>query len=185
MGFLLEALDQERFDIQRDVVKNERRQSYENTPYGQAQLLLQSSVFPFPHPYNWPVIGSQEDLDSASLEDVKKFFRKYYAPSNASLALAGDFDKDEALKLINHYFEDLAPGPAIDRIGRMNSSLRGNVSLTLSDRVQLPRLYLVWPSCPSFDENEGPLDILATILADGRSSRLYRTLVYELSLIHI
>ena len=92
MGFLLDALDQKRFDIQRDVVKNERRQSYENRPYGSSYLLLQPALFPPPHPYNWPTIGSQEDLDAASLDDVKGFFSRFYGPSNASLAIAGDFD---------------------------------------------------------------------------------------------
>ena len=179
MGFLLEALDQGRFDIQRDVVKNERRQSYENRPYGLAQLLLQPAMFPSPHPYNWPVIGSQDDLDSASLDDIKAFFRRFYAPSNASLALAGDFDIDEAKRLIELYFGDIAPGPAINRVGRMDSSLRGEVRLTISDKVQLPRLYLVWPSCPMFDEDEAPLDIVATVLGDGKSSRLYKSLVYD------
>ena len=179
MGFLLDALDQERFDIQRDVVKNERRQSYENRPYGQAQLLLQPAIFPPPHPYSWPVIGSQQDLESASLEDVKDFFRRYYAPSNASLAVAGDFDRDEAVRLIELYFGDVAPGPTVNRVGRMDSSLRGEVRMTVRDRVQLPKLYLVWPSCPAFDQDEAPLDVLATVLADGKSSRLYRKLVYE------
>ena len=96
MGFLLEALDQERLDLQRDVVKNERRQSYENRPYGKAHLAMETAVFPAPHPYNWPVIGSQEDLNAASLDDVQNFFRNYYVPSNASLSIAGDFDPDEA-----------------------------------------------------------------------------------------
>jgi zinc protease len=179
MGFLLDALDQERFDIQRDIVKNERRQSYENRPYGLAQLLLQPAIFPSPHPYSWPVIGSQQDLDSASLEDVKDFFRRYYSPSNASLAIAGDFERDEAVRLIELYFGGVAPGPAVNRVGRMDSPLTGEVRLTVSDMVQLPRLYLVWPSRPTFDQDEPPLDMLATILGDGKSSRLYRTLVYE------
>ena len=99
MGFLLEALDQQRFDIQRDVVKNERRQSYENRPYGMAHLYLEEALFPLPHPYHWSTIGSPEDLDAASLEDIKTFFRRFYAPSNSSLAIAGDFDRDQALAL--------------------------------------------------------------------------------------
>ena len=134
MGYLLDALDQKRFDVQRDVVKNERRQSYENRPYGMAHLLIQSAVFPSPHPYSWPVIGSMEDLDAAELEDVRAFFRKYYAPSNASLAIAGDFDPGEARRLIERYFGGLPPGPPISRLGRMESDLRGMVSLSM--RVQ-------------------------------------------------
>ena len=179
MGFLLDALDQDRFDIQRDVVKNERRQSYENRPYGMSHLVLQPAVFPAPHPYSWPTIGSQEDLDAALLEDIKDFFRRHYAPSNASLAIAGDFDGEEAKRLIELYFGDIPPGPAITRVGRMDSSLTGEVSLTMRDKVQMPRLYLVWPGCPGFDRDEAPLEVLAAVLADGKSSRLFRSLVYE------
>ena len=179
MGFLLDALDQKAFDIQRDVVKNERRQSYENRPYGMAYLTLQPTVFPPPHPYNWPTIGSQEDLDAADLEDIKNFFRKFYAPSNASIAVAGDIDPDNTRRLIERYFDDLPPGPPINRVRRMDSELNGSVSLLLRDRVQLSRLYLVWPTGPAFDEQEPALEILSAILGDGKSSRLYRSLVYD------
>ena len=179
MGFLLDALDQSRFDIQRDVVKNERRQSYENRPYGMAYLALQPAVYPSPHPYSWPTIGSQEDLEAASLEDVKDFFRLYYAPSNASIVIAGDIDPEEARNSVERYFGDIAPGPPITRLGRMDSDLRGEVTLTMRDKVQLPRLYLVWPTVPLFDPDEAPLDVLAMVLGDGKSSRLSRILVYE------
>ncbi len=179
MGFLLDALDQKAFDIQRDVVKNERRQSYENRPYGMAYLTLQPTVFPPPHPYNWPTIGSQEDLDAADLEDIKNFFRKFYAPSNASIAVAGDIDPDSTRRLIERYFGDLPPGPPINRVRRMDSELNGSVSLVLRDRVQLSRLYLVWPTAPAFDEHQPALEVLSAILGDGKSSRLYRSLVYD------
>ena len=179
MGFLLDALDQKRFEIQRDVVKNERRQSYENRPYGMANMLLQPAVFPAPHPYNWTTIGSMEDLDAAELDDIKAFFRKYYAPSNASLAIVGDFNPDDVKQMVERYFGDLPPGAAINRVGRMDSELGGQVSLTMRDKVQLPRLYLVWPTVPQFSMGQPPLDILSIILGDGKSSRLYRSLVYE------
>ncbi len=179
MGFLLDALDQQRFDIQRDVVKNERRQSYENRPYGMAHMLLQPAVFPSPHPYSWTTIGSPEDLDNASLEDVKAFFQKFYAPSNASLAIVGDIDADAVKRMVERYFGDLPPGPSVNRLGRMDSSLRGQVSLTMRDSVQLPRLYLVWPSGPAFLGEQAQLDILSVILGDGKSARLYKKLVYE------
>ena len=179
MGFLLDALDQKAFDIQRDVVKNERRQSYENRPYGMAYLTLQPTVFPAPHPYNWPTIGSQEDLDAAELDDVKDFFRRFYAPSNASIAIAGDIDPDGTRRLVERYFGDLPPGPPINRIRRMDSELKGMASLVLRDRVQLPRLYLVWPTAPAFDDEQPALEVLSAILGDGKSSRLYRSLVYE------
>ena len=179
MGFLLEALDQERLDLQRDVVKNERRQSYENRPYGMAYLLLQPALFPAPHPYSWPTIGSQEDLDAASLDDVKSFFRRFYSPSNATISIAGDIDPDETRALVERYFGEIPPTPAVNRIGRMASPLSSETRLDFHDKVQLPRLYLVWPSTPVFDVDEAPLDVLGTVLADGKSSRLYRTLVYE------
>ena len=179
MGFLLEALDQQRFDIQRDVVKNERRQSYENRPYGMAYWNIQSALYPMPHPYHWMTIGSQEDLDAASLEDVKDFFRRYYSPSNASLAIAGDFQRDQTMELVNRYFGELAPGPYLPRKGRMDSALAGRVELEMRDRVTLPRLYISWPTPPDFDEDDAPLELLQAVLSDGLSSRLYRSLVYE------
>ena len=131
MGFLLDALDQERFDLQRDVVKNERRQSYENRPYGMAHLHLQEALFPKPHPYNWPTIGSQEDLDAASLEDVMDFFKKYYSPSNASIAIAGDIDPDRVYDQVTKYFGGLEPAPSLERSGRMDSLLSGQTSIEL------------------------------------------------------
>ena len=179
MGFLLDALDQRRFDIQRDVVKNERRQSYENRPYGMAHWHLQETLFPMPHPYHWMTIGSQEDLDAASLEDVKDFFRRFYGPSNSSIAIAGDFDRDQALELVNRYFGDLPPGPPLRRIGRFDSALTGRVELQMRDRVLLPRLYIAWPTPPDLSPDDPALELLSCILADGLSSRLHRTLVYE------
>ena len=179
MGFLLDALDQQRFEIQRDVVKNERRQSYENRPYGMAQWNIQEAVFPLPHPYHWMTIGSQEDLDAASLDDIKDFFRRFYSPSNASLAIAGDIDRDATLEMVNRYFGDLPPGPPVRRIGRFDSGLAGRVELEMRDKVSLPRLYIVWPALPDNDPDEGPLELMRAILADGQSSRLYRSLVYE------
>lgn len=179
MGFLLDALDQQRFEVQRDVVKNERRQSYENRPYGMAQWNIQEAVFPLPHPYHWMTIGSQEDLDAASLDDIKDFFRRFYSPSNASLSIAGDIKRDETLEMVNRYFGDLPPGPPVRRIGRFDSGLGGRVELEMRDKVSLPRLYIVWPALPDNDPDEGALEMLRAVLADGQSSRLYRSLVYD------
>ena len=179
MGFLLDALDQQRFDVQRDVVKNERRQSYENRPYGMASWYIQEALFPMPHPYHWMTIGSQEDLDAATLEDTKSFFRRFYSPSNASLAITGDFQHDQALELVDRYFGDLSPGPALPRMGRHDSALAGRVELEMRDRVSLPRVYITWPTPPAFEPDDAPLDMLQAILADGLSSRLHRALVYE------
>ena len=179
MGYLLEALTDRKLDIQRDVVKNERRQNYENRPYGMAHMILQPAMFPAPHPYNWPTIGSPEDLDNASLDDVKSFFRRFYTPNNASLAIVGDFDPDDARSLVEKYFADIPPGPHVERPLRMDSSLSGAVDIASYDRVQLPRLYMTWPTVPAFSDEQPALDILAAVLGDGRSSRMYRSLVYE------
>ena len=179
MGFLLDALDQRRLDIQRDVVKNERRQSYENRPYGLAGIDLQAATYPSPHPYHWPVIGFMEDLDAAALEDAHAFYRRYYVPSNASLAIAGDFDTGVARGLVERYFADLPPGGANPKQAPMESPLQASVGLTLYDRVTLPRCYLVWPSVPRFHRDEAALSVLASILGDGKSSRLHQRLVYE------
>ena len=179
MGFLLEAIDQKRVDTEREIVKNERRQSYENRTYGQAQLELQPLIFPTPHPYSWPVIGSQTDLNAASLEDVKSFYRKFYSPSNACLTIAGKYDKNETIDLINKYFGNLTTAQPIERIHKIASSLSGEVYLQLFDSVQLPKLYLVWPSPAMFDYSEAPLDLLASVLGEGKSSRLHKLLVRE------
>jgi len=179
MGFLLEALDENRFNLQRDVVKNERRQSYENRPYGMSYLKIQEALFPPPHPYNWPTIGSQEDLDNASVDDVKEFFRNFYHPSNASLSIVGDVEPQSVFKLVEKYFGDIEPGPSIERLSTQTSTLRGETNLILEDNIQLPRLYLAWPVPEDFTREQAALDILSVILADGRSSRLERKLLYE------
>ena len=179
MGYLLDALDQQRFDVQRDVVKNERRQTYENRPYGMAHWHIQEALFPLPHPYNWMTIGSQEDLDAASLDDVKDFFRRFYAPSNSSLAIAGDIDMGQTLELVNRFFGDLPPSAPVQRRGRHDSPLTGRVELEMQDKVSLPRLYIAWPTPPARDLWDAPLDLLRYIMADGLSSRLHRSLVYE------
>ena len=179
MGFLLDGLDQQKFDVQRDVVKNERRQSYENRPYGMAHGHLQSALFPLPHPYHWMTIGSQEDLDSASLDDVKEFFQRFYGPSNASLAIAGDFHAEEALELVSRYFGDLPPGESVPRIGRQDSLLSGRVDIEMRDKVTLPRLYIAWPAPAEGHQDDAPLELYQAIMSDGLSARLHRSLVYE------
>ena len=179
MGFLLDGLDQNKFDVQRDVVKNERRQSYENRPYGMAHWHLQSALYPLPHPYHWMTIGSQEDLDAASLDDVKGFFQRFYGPSNASLAIAGDFRTDEALELVNRYFGDLSPGESVPRIGRQDSLLSGRVDIEMRDKVTLPRLYIAWPAPPEGHPDDAPLELYQAVMSDGLSARLHRSLVYE------
>jgi predicted Zn-dependent peptidase len=179
MGYLLDALDQASFDVEREVVKNERRQSYENRPYGLAGWEIRKALFPPNHPYHWQTIGSQEHLDAASLDDVKDFFRRFYAPNNASLAIAGDIDPAEAKALAEKYFGDLPPAPPLPRIQRWVPQLDGEVRLNLEDRVQLQRLFFAWVGPQRFDPDEAPLSILMSVLNEGRSSRLYRSLVYD------
>ncbi|MDE3074749.1 MAG: insulinase family protein [Chloroflexota bacterium] len=179
MGFLLDALDEARFAVEREVVKNERRQSYENRPYGLASQEIRKALFPPHHPYHWQTIGSQEHLDAASIEDVKAFFSAFYAPNNASLCIGGDIDPEETRRLVERYFGDLAPAPAVARIERWMPELQGEVRLRLEDRVQLQRTYRSWVAPPRFDPDEAPLDVLMSLLGEGRSSRLYRSLVYD------
>ncbi|MEC9140990.1 MAG: pitrilysin family protein [Chloroflexota bacterium] len=179
MGFLLEALDQKRFDIQRDVVKNERRQSYENRPYGIASLELQEAIYARPHPYHWPVIGYMEDLDAASLEDCHAFYRQYYGPANASLAIAGDFEYEDVRHLVEKYFGGLKGGHAVQVAQPLDAPLVAEVDRTLYDNVNSSRCYLVWPGVSRFHPDEAALDVLCDILSDGRSSRMHQTLVYD------
>jgi zinc protease len=179
LATLLDVTTEDKLANQRDVVKNERRQGLENQPYGRWFPLLFEAAYPKGHPYSWPVIGSQEDLTAASLEDVKAFFRTYYTPNNLSLAIAGDFEPAEAKRLIEKYFGDLPPGPALDRPARWISRLDGPRVIEVNDRVSLERVYLGWPTPEYFAPDDSALDIAARILAEGLSSRLAKTLVYE------
>jgi zinc protease len=179
MGFLLDAFDQHSFDTEVDVVRNERRQSYENRPYGLAGQEIRKALFPPNHPYHWQTIGSHEHLEAATLEDVKDFFRRFYAPNNASLAIAGDIDVEETKQLVERYFGDLPPAPPVPRLQRWAPQLGDEVRLELEDSVQLPRIFLAWVGPSRFDADEPALDVLMAILGEGRSSRLYHSLVYE------
>lgn len=179
MGWLLEAMTQDKLDVQRDVVMNERRQSYENRPYGLAWETLLGNLYPLGHPYHHPVIGSMEDLEAASLEDVGRFFRTYYAPSNASLAIAGDVDADRVHDLVRRWFGALPAGPSVPPIEVPSSPPLGERRLVLEDRVQLPRLYLAWRSSPHYTDEDAALELLAAVLAEGKGARLTRRLVYE------
>jgi zinc protease len=178
MGYLLPALTERKFENQRDVVLNERRQSYENRPYGLAGMALSSAMYPSDHPYHWPTIGFTDDLRAASLDDVRDFFKTYYHPANASLSLGGDLEADQAFELAEKYFGDLPAGPKPSAL-RVSASLSGNVTLLLEDRVELPRLYVSWHSPAMFAADDAELDIAADVLAHGKTSRLYKTLVYE------
>jgi len=182
MGFLLDAMTPKTVDLQRDVVKNERRQSYENRPYGLAEIALNEMLFPEGHPYHWPVIGYMEDLSAASYEDVVNFFRAYYAPSNASLVVAGDIDPARTRQLVEKYFSDVKAAPAPKPMSIPGVALTGVQRKVMTDRVQLPRLTLAWLTPRHFEPGDAALDIVADVLAGGKNSRLYKRLVYDLQI---
>ena len=182
MGFLLPEITAEKVDLQRGVVQNERRQSYENRPYGLAEENILKRLYPATHPYSWPVIGSMADLSAATLEDVRNFFRTYYTPNNATLAIAGDVTPADARQLAQKYFGDIPRGPDLTRPTPPPVQLTADVFATLEDRVQTPRVYNAWHTQKAFAPDDAALDVLANVLATGRSSRLYKRLVYELQI---
>lgn len=181
MGRLLPTMDQAKVDLQRDVVKNERREGVDNAPYGKAEETIYAALFPPTHPYSWDVIGSMADLSAASLEDVKNFFRIYYAPNNATLLIAGDFAPDSARALVQRYFGDIPRGPEMPPRPVVPAvTLARDTFLVLEDRVQLPRLYDTWHSVKAFHPDDAALDILAYALAGDKNSRLHKRLVYDM-----
>jgi zinc protease len=179
MGFLLPAMTQERLDNQRDVVKNERRERTDNSPYGHARELLLAMLFPDDHPYSWSVIGSMEDLSAASMEDVSNFFKQYYTPNNASLCIAGDFDPARTKMLVEKYFGTIPAGPPVERLEDWIPDLDGEVRTVAEDDVELARLYYAWHSPAFYAPGDAEMDLLANVLTSGKTSRLYRSLVYE------
>ena len=179
MGYLLDKVDQASLANQQDVVRNERRQSVENRPYGLADEALVQALYPKGHPYYGNIIGSHEDIQAAKLEDVKQFFRQYYAPNNASLAIVGDIDPAQAKALVVKYFATLKRGPAVARPSASTPKIAAERRLTVTARVELPRVYMAWLTPPAFAPGDADAEIAATILGGGRSSRLYKKLVYE------
>jgi zinc protease len=182
MGYLLDTMTPKTVDAQRDVVKNERRQSYENRPYGLAQPTLSEMLYPEGHPYHWPVIGYMPDLTAASHEDVVDFFKKYYAPSNASLVVAGDIDPARTRALVEKWFGDVKRAAPPEPMTIPGAALTSVQKKTLMDRVQLPRLYLAWLTPRHFEPGDAELDVVADVLAGGKNSRLYKRLVYDMQI---
>jgi zinc protease len=178
MGYLLPALTQRKFENQRDVVLNERRQNYENRPYGLASMAMLATLFPGDHPYHWTTIGEIADLRAAKVEEAHEFFSRYYHPANASIALAGDFDADAALALVRSYFEGIPAGPRVEAV-KKTASLDADRRIYLEDRVELPRLYLAWLTPAMYAEGDADLDLATDLLANGKTSRLYKRLVYD------
>jgi zinc protease len=180
MGFLLPALTDAKFANQRDVVLNERRQNYENRPYGLAGMAIVAALFPPDHPYHWLTIGSADDLRAASIDDVRTFFRTYYHPGNASIAIAGDIDPDDAMRLADHYFGEIPGGSRPPKVDiEMPGPMPAEVRLLLEDRVELPRLYLAWHTPALFADGDAEMDLMSDVLTHGKTSRLYRSLVYD------
>ena len=180
MGYLLPALTQEKFETQREVVLNERRQNYENRPYGLVPMALTAALHPPGHPYHWVTIGDPDDLRAAGLDDVKAFFATWYHPANASLAVAGDVRAADAFAEVRRHFEEIPGGPPPPPPAVPDEpDPDGERRLLLVDRVELPRLYLAWRTPPVFAAGDAELDLLAEVLCGGKASRLYQALVRE------
>jgi zinc protease len=180
MGYLLDSMTPKTVDAQRDVVKNERRERIENQPYGTADVVLNEMLFPENHPYHWPVIGYMDDLTAASYDDVVAFFKQYYAPSNASLVVAGDIEPATTRRLIEKWFSDVNPGPRPQPPTIPGVALTSVQKKTITDRVQLPRLYLAWITPPLYAPGDAALDLVSSVLTGGKNSRLYKRLVYDM-----
>ncbi|HEX5704639.1 MAG TPA: pitrilysin family protein [Pyrinomonadaceae bacterium] len=178
MGGLLDAMTMEKLNNQRDVVKNERRQSYENQPYGTAQEKIAAIMYPADHPYHWTTIGSLDDLTAASMEDVKAFFRQYYVPNNASLVIAGDFDTKKARGWVEKYFGPIPRGAAVVRPKPAAPKFDAEIRKSVEDDVPLPRLYMIWHTVPRFAGDDSALSMLGSVLSSGRNSRLQSNLMY-------
>jgi zinc protease len=182
MAYLLDVITPMTVDAQRDVVKNERRQSYENRPYGTADIVLDEMLYPEGHPYHWPVIGYMPDLTAASQDDVVAFFKKFYAPGNASLVVAGDLDTAATRKLVEKWFNEVKAGAPVEPMTIPGVALTGVQRRVITDRVQLPRLYLAWLTPRFMEPGDAALDVTANVLAGGKNSRLYKRLVYEMQI---
>jgi zinc protease len=178
MGHLLGAIDQAKLDEQRGVVENEKRQG-ENEPYGRVYELMQTAVYPKGHPYSWTVIGSMEDLGAASLDDVKEWFKTYYGPQNAVLVVAGDVRAEEVKGKVERYFGDIPPGPPIAKHDAWIAKRTGTHRQSLQDRVPQARVYKVWNTPQWGGPDDDYLDLAARVLASGKSSRLFKRLVYD------
>jgi len=179
MGFLLGTLDQEKLQNQKDVVRNERRQTTENAPYGLVEEEVYHRLFPMAHPYYANVIGSHADIEAAHLDDVRDFFRQYYTPNNASLAIVGDFDRAQAKQLVAKYFGSIPRGPAVPKIEVQTPPIPSERRAIVTDRVEFPRVYMAWITPSFYQPGDAESDLLVYILGGGKSSRLYKSLVHD------
>src|SRR2546426_5374335 len=180
MGFLLDTLDEKKLRVQRDVVSNEKRQNYDNRPYGSSGLRLCDLFFPKPHPYYECVIGDIADIQAASVQDLRQFFTTWYGPQNASLAIVGDFDPKVARELVEKYFGPIPGGTAVAPADVPQPAIGRVVQETLEDKLaEVPRLVLAWKGVRQYTEEEPAGDVLSDVLGTGKTSRLYKRLVFE------
>ncbi|HEY7751840.1 MAG TPA: pitrilysin family protein [Ignavibacteriaceae bacterium] len=179
MGFFLPAVTQEKLDNQKDVVKNERLERYDNQPYGLAWELIVKNLYPENHPYSKPTIGFLKDIESYNLEDVIKFFQTYYSPNNASLVIAGDFDADNILELVNKYFGEIRSNGLPQSPALPTNHLNANKEIIYEDNVQLERIYFAWPTVKVYHQDDAVLEIISDIISGSKNSRLYKKLVFE------
>lgn len=179
MGFLLDAMTEEKLNTQRDVVINEKRQNYDDRPYGLVPERISAALYPPDHPYSWITIGSLDDLRAATMDDVKDFFRRFYTPNNASLCLAGDFDAGDARAMIEKHFGSIRRGPEISPVQAARAKLDGEIRHTMEDRVTLPRIYMTWHAVAQMTPDDAALDMLSSIFVGTKAARLHRALVHE------
>ena len=179
MGYLLEGLDSEKLENQRDVVRNERRQSIEGAPYGLVEEEIFHQLFPVGHPYYADVMGSHGDIEAARIDDVRNFSREYYTPSNASLVIAGDIESATARRLVEKYFGTIPAGPAVPPPAALTPPITAERRVVVADQVELPRVYMAWIMDPIFQPGDAESDLIAQVLGGGRSGRLYKALVHE------
>lgn len=177
MGFLLEAVDEEKFEIQRETVKNERGQRVDNVPYGRVSETMMKNLYPPEHPYSWPVIGWTEDLNAATLEDLERFFLRWYGPNNAQLVIGGDIDRQQTLEWVAKYFGPIPRGPEIEQLSKQAARLDQDRYVTLEDNVHLPAIAMLFPTVYYNHPDEAPLDAAAKVLGGGKASLLYQRLV--------
>ncbi|HEY3383072.1 MAG TPA: pitrilysin family protein [Vicinamibacterales bacterium] len=179
MGYLLDTLDLAKLDAQRDIVKNERRQGVDNQPYGKVREIVSRAMYPADNPYSWDVIGSMEDLGAASAEDVKNFFRLYYAPNNAFLAIVGDVDTAQTKAWVAKYFSDIPRGKPVVRPNVPAVTVPAERRFAYEDRVQVARLYVQWPTVGERHDDHYALEVLGSILSGPRTARITKALVYD------
>lgn len=179
MGFFLDAVTQEKFEVQRETVKNERNQRYENRPYGLLGERVDEAMYPEGHPYSWQTIGYIDDLNRAELNDLKAFFLRWYGPNNAALTIGGDIDTAETLDWVVKYFAPIPRGPEVEDMPPQPVTLDADRYLSMEDNVAMPLVYMAWPTVHGRHPDEAPLDVLMSILGDGRTSLFYKNLVRD------